>query len=350
MEFFYDDNRNPEAVYRLWQEIFRDSEAFATYYFTWIYPKNQVILAAEGGRICAMLHLNPYLWNWELERRSPRLFKLHYIVGVATVPERRRQGLMAACMKKALQNLEAKEEPFTYLMPARKEYYTPFQFVEFKKEKRWIRKGDGWMRKEMPSGFLDSSPLSSIPTPGTGMLPVRTPDYMERLKAEVECEGGAVLEWEEEAGYCAYVMEQQEGQETAVIRQLWMAAMDTEQVLNQLVCPELERRHGRVAVEYIEEQPMMLRILHLQRFLELLPYKGNEKSCIVHIKDSICSRNQGVFLLTLSPEGGRLLRLSEEMEGTFPGIPEHHWDMAELTKYLLMESGLAEQIYLMEIV
>ncbi|MDE7368025.1 MAG: GNAT family N-acetyltransferase [Lachnospiraceae bacterium] len=350
MELYYDNNGNPEAIRRLWQTVFHDSEPFADYYFQWMYPKNQVLLAKEDGELCSMLHLNPYLWSWSLNGRDQQLLNLHYIVGVATTEAWRRQGLMAACMKKALQDMEAKGEPFTYLMPAKKEYYTPFQFVEIKREKRWIRKGNNWIRKGESSIFRETFETISIPESRPDIFPARTPEYLKQLRAEMACEGGAVLEWEKKAGYCAYAMEQREGKRTAVIEQLWIDSMNTEQTLNQLVCPELERRHGELAVEYMEEQPMMLRILHLSRFLELLPYDGEEKQCMVHLTDSICTGNQGVFVITLSPEGGRLHRMAEEPEAAFTGIPEYHWDMTELTEYLLKESGLAEHMYLMEIV
>lgn len=350
MELFYDNNRNPEAIRRLWQRVFHDSEPFADYYFQWIYPKNQVILAKEDEELCSMLHLNPYLWNWSLKGRAPQLLNLHYIVGVATEKSYRRQGLMAACMRKALQALEAKGEPFAYLMPAKKEYYAPFQFVEIKQEKRWIQKGNDWIRKEEPSSSKGSSVIISMPKPRLDIFPARTPDYMEQLRAETACQGGTVLEWEEKAGYCAYVLEPQEEGTTVVIEQLWMDSMDITQVLNQRVCPELERRHGKLSVEYMEEQPMMLRILDLSRFLELLPYDGEEKQCVVHLADSICTGNQGVFMITLSPEGGRLHRIPEAPGAISTEMPEYHWDMAELTEYLLKESHLAEHMYLMEIV
>lgn len=350
MELFYDDHRNPEAVRSLWQTVFHDMEAFADYYFQWMYPKNQVILAKEDGELCSMLHLNPYLWSWSLKGRGQQFLELHYIVGVATAEACRRQGLMAACMKKALQDMEAKGEPFTYLMPARTEYYTPFQFVEIKKEKLWVQEGNTWIRKAGSSILTESSLAASVPKQRPDIFPARTPDYMKQLRAEVKAEGGDVLEWEQETGYCAYVLEPREGKTVAVVQQMLTDFMDTEQVLNQLVCPELARRHGVLSVEYIEEQPMMLRILHLPRFLELLPYDGEEKQCIVHVTDPICTGNQGVFMLTLSSEGGRLHRMAEQWRTVTTEIPEYHWDIAELTRYLLEESGLTEHMYLMEIV
>ena len=41
----------------------------------------------------------------------------------------RRQGIMAAMLTKCLNDMHQKRQPFTYLMPANKAYYEPFQFT-----------------------------------------------------------------------------------------------------------------------------------------------------------------------------------------------------------------------------
>lgn len=350
MELLYDNKENKAAIYELWQRVFQDPEAFAEYYFQWVYPENQVILAREGNAIHAMLHLNPYRWSWERKEQEKTVLELHYIVGVATEEACRRQGLMAACMTRALQDMEANGEPFTYLMPARQEYYEPFQFVTIKKEKRWLRQGEHWLRKQEGSEAMLQEKKEGIPKGKFSILPERNPEYLQRLRAEVQCEGGGLLEWEAEASYCAYVMEERAEGLTAVIEQLVTDAGDTEQVLNRQVCPRLYHQYGPLPIEYMEEQPMMLRILKLSRFLELLPYEKEEKRCLVHLTDSICRENQGDFVITLSAKGCRLSRRTEQAGEGLCDLPEYYWSMAALTEYLLEESRLAEQMYLMEIV
>lgn len=350
MEVLYDEKSNKGAVYSLWQQAFRDPEPFADYYFQWVYPQNQVLLIKQGDEIRSMLHLNPYRFRWNPGGEKPIFLELHYIVGVATAAAYRRQGMMAACMRKALEDLEAREEPFTYLMPANTEYYTPFQFVSLTKERRWVRQAEGWIPKEKNSGTPRNGFPMSSPEERFSISPERSPDYFRRLRAEVQCEHGDLLEWEDDGIYCAYVMEQQKGRQRAILQQVMTASGNTEQVLNQRICPELYRRYGEIDMEYIESQPMMLRILKLSRFLELLPYEKEEKQCIVHLTDAICRGNQGDFVITLSPEGCSLCRL-EEWQGMAAGhMPEFHWGMWELTEYLLEESRLADRMYLMEIV
>lgn len=349
MEIYYDQKENKEAIYDLWQRVFQDPEAFAAYYFQWVYPENQVLLARDGAKICSMLHLNPYRFVWNRNGKPAEFVNLHYIVGVATTKDCRRQGLMAACMSKALRDMEEWGEPVTYLMPARTEYYEPFQFVAFKEEKRWVRKGPHWIQTGKGAEEKDhmGKPVFGR-TPD--IFPERSPAYLERLKAEAECEGGGLLEWDQGASYCAYVIEERTEGRVIVIQQMVAAFGELEQILNQQVCPELCRRHGKVSIEYMEEEPMMLRILHLPRFLELLPYDREEQECIVHVKDSICTGNQGDYKITLSKNGGRLQQLADVPKAELEELPEYWWDMEELTRYLLKESRLSEHMYLMEIV
>ena len=85
---------------------------------------NEVLLAREGQKILGMIHLNPYHI-----RTGEKTYTLNYIVAVAVWKEYRRQGIMAAMLTKCLNDMHQKRQPFTYLMPANKAYYEPFQFT-----------------------------------------------------------------------------------------------------------------------------------------------------------------------------------------------------------------------------
>lgn len=337
MELVYDGKENKEGIYSLWQTVFQDSEAFAAYYFQWVYSKNQVIVAKEGTEIRSMLHLNPYRWQWNDGGDKETVLDLHYIVGVATALDFRRQGFMADCMIKALQDMERNGEPFTYLMPANKAYYEPFQFVALKAEKRW-------RPQEHPELVWNYQ-----------MYPVRSAGYKSRLKAEMQCENGDIIEWN--GGYCAYVIDRREAEKVAILEQIFLydANKDSniEPLLWKEVYPELYRRYGRIPIEIMESQVMMIRVLNLQRFVELLPYEKETQQLVVHVTDSICTGNSGIYRLILSPKGCKMERLNkqeplQQTESDF--ISEYHWTIAELTAYLLVETKLAEKMYLMEIV
>ena len=105
---------------RLWQICFGDPVWYERFYFSCVYPGNCVLSIQDKG----MLHLNPY--RCMINGREQLL---HYIVGVATDPSHRREGIMRRLLEHALDTLYGREEPFTYLMPSDTAYYLPFDFV-----------------------------------------------------------------------------------------------------------------------------------------------------------------------------------------------------------------------------
>ena len=123
MELIYQEEKEVKPIYNMYQKIFEDPEAFAKYYFEEVYATNQVLLAKEDDKILGMIHLNPYNI-----RAGEKIYTLNYIVAVAVWKEYRRQGIMAAMLKKCLNDMHKQKQPFTYLMPANRAYYEPFQF------------------------------------------------------------------------------------------------------------------------------------------------------------------------------------------------------------------------------
>lgn len=121
---------------KLYEEVFvEDCPAFVDYYYTEKVKDNEIYVVEEAGEICAMLHLNPYTICMN-GRKKPA----HYIVAVATKAECRKQGYMKALMRKAMQELYAKGETFTYLMPAAEALYEPFDFrTVYEQEHRYCQ-------------------------------------------------------------------------------------------------------------------------------------------------------------------------------------------------------------------
>ena len=124
MELVYDDKSHRDLIFQMYQDVFKDPEKFAEYYFDVIYPKNQVLMAWDGSRPKGMIHLNPYRM-----KISDKEFDAHYIVAVATRKEMRRKGVMRKMLCRVLNDMAERNEPFTYLIPADKAYYEPFDFV-----------------------------------------------------------------------------------------------------------------------------------------------------------------------------------------------------------------------------
>lgn len=119
-----------EMTFRdLWRSCFHDPEAYERFYFDTVYPGNLVYTLSGKG----MLHVNFYPC-----KVMGKECRLPYIVGVATGKKYRRQGIMKSLLCKAMQDMREEKLPFTYLMPAKVEYYSPFGFypVTSKQERR----------------------------------------------------------------------------------------------------------------------------------------------------------------------------------------------------------------------
>lgn len=364
----YAEKNQREAIRALWQEAFADPEVFADYYFEQVYPENRVLVAEKEGQILSMLHLNPYEWKFEMNSGHP--VRLHYIVGVATGQEYRRKGLMAECLRRALQDMEQAGEPFTYLMPAKEEYYTPFDFVPVARQRIWEKpdKGSGWILQtaeqsaweigEPEQKFEGSVQEAGESEPRRLVLPwkarnypLRTAAYRRRLEAEMKCDCGGLIEWADSKGYAAYGFEDGDPKTSPVIMQVYMEEAAEEErkpvsdVVEETVCPTLYERYGDCRIRYVEKQPIMLRILNLERFVKLLAYKGKDVVYHVQVNDTICSLNQGRFRIRLSENGCTAVRLSETDE-TECRLQE----IAELTKWLIKATDFADTLYIMEIV
>lgn len=119
-------NQKEKALTKpLYQEaFFEDSDSFVNYYYEEKLKDNRILADIEGESVRSMIMLNPYkisVFN--------KIYNLDYIVAVATGKEFKRQGYMRRLLNKALCDMNAEHVPFTYLIPANKDYYLPFDFA-----------------------------------------------------------------------------------------------------------------------------------------------------------------------------------------------------------------------------
>lgn len=118
-----ENGQKKDMVYEMWQRNFHDPIPYADFYFDEVYGKNDILLNVQEDTVKGMLHLNPYRLNVKGQSLSA-----HYIVGVATDEEFRRQGVMKELLEESFRLLRKQGEVFTYLMPADENYYLPFDF------------------------------------------------------------------------------------------------------------------------------------------------------------------------------------------------------------------------------
>ena len=86
-----------EEVYAMWQRNFHDPVPYADFYFDEVYGKNEILLNLQEEDetvMRGMLHLNPYTLLLKGDSVNA-----HFIVGVATDEEYRRQGVMRELLK-----------------------------------------------------------------------------------------------------------------------------------------------------------------------------------------------------------------------------------------------------------
>lgn len=107
----------------LYQEaFFEDSAGFVKYYYSEKIKDNRILADIEES-VKSMIMLNPYTISVFNKK-----YCLDYIVAVATKKEYKRQGYMRRLLNKTLIDMNEIKVPFTYLIPANKDYYLPFDF------------------------------------------------------------------------------------------------------------------------------------------------------------------------------------------------------------------------------
>ena len=84
----YLDAEDKDETKHLWHMCFpEDSESFIEYYYKEKTKDNEILVKKDNGLLISMVQYNPYA-----VKLRGRLWKLDYLVGVATEESRRREG------------------------------------------------------------------------------------------------------------------------------------------------------------------------------------------------------------------------------------------------------------------
>lgn len=212
--------------YKLWQKCFLDTEEYTDYYFQEKTKDNIILRMFRENELVSMVHLNPYTICWQGREQT-----LYYIVGVCTEENHRKKGYMRKLLKEAFLYMKKKGCPFTYLMPAKKEIYEPFDFHFIYTQKRLkgqlaglelaaAEKKSGLLvrifeeltqeEKEEAAGFQNRKLSERF-----DLYALRSISYLERLSKEMKAAGGELLFFYDKNGkICAtvaYMAEEAEG-------------------------------------------------------------------------------------------------------------------------------------------
>lgn len=259
----------------LYETVFsEDEKPFVDYYYESRAKKNEIYVAEDAQGIHAMVHLNPYTVSWQ-----GRLVKVPYLVAVATEAPFRHRGLMRELLLLALRDQYAAGTPFAFLMPASEAIYTPFGF-----RRAWPWR---WEEEAVSANVLlgnpeDASAMSNESlqelsdqvnealSQTFSLFTLRTPEYYRDLaEQQVACGGRLELLLEKGQPCCAR-------------------------------CTAKETF-----------PPMMARIVNLERFFQYMRTKET-RTFIWRIQDPLLPGNNGIFEITLTPEGGTVHRLTPE--------------------------------------
>ena len=121
----YLDAEDKDETKHLWHMCFpEDSESFIEYYYKEKTKDNEILVKKDNGLLISMVQYNPYA-----VKLRGRLWKLDYLVGVATEESRRREGHFRDVFVKMLHDEEAAGKPITYLILVNPAVYAPMGFT-----------------------------------------------------------------------------------------------------------------------------------------------------------------------------------------------------------------------------
>ena len=258
----------------LWEAIFtEDSKEFVDYYYAVKAPENEIYVIEQDGRIVSMIHLNPYAM-----RIGKSIYETHYIVGVATDERYRRRGYMATLLRHALQVMESRGEPFTFLMPASEAIYKPFGFSYIYEQRQGCVVGKRDAIEDLRWSEASKEDCGEIAAFANAMLQKwdvvtwRDARYYQTLLAELGSEGGGILLARREdgiAGVFCYAFDEEREDGTLVLREpLCLEREVLERAVYQITDSETEQAFCTGFGE--QTKPMiMAKILHPELALDL---------------------------------------------------------------------------------
>lgn len=294
MEIIYQEEKKPEKIYKMYQEIFQDPESFAEYYFHDVYPGNQVVLAREGEEILGMIHLNPYKI-----KTGSKSYNLNYIVAVAVQREHRRRGIMAQMLVKSLCDMQKKHQPFTYLMPANRAYYEPFQFAfvmdwnecEIKGEQKQV---SGEICSVKQEEYSEISAFLAEVLVQYGVYTIPDENYLRHLEKECQSSRGGIYKFCDKGELLGMFAESVDSKEVSVT---WAFSKEPQKMLQKIRDRYAHQKIQLVGGNLLEGEKnprIMARIVCLESWGEIL--KGSEDfRFFLKVDDFWIPENHGVF-------------------------------------------------------
>ena len=289
------------------EAFFEDSDSFVNYYYEEKLKDNRILADIEGESIRSMIMLNPYkisVFN--------KIYNLDYIVAVATGKEFKRQGYMRRLLNKALCDMNAEHVPFTYLIPANKDYYLPFDFAFVADKNEYNTNFSGLKKqviKEEPDKELIFRILDFINnevSKDNDVYTYRDENYFIRDLKEIASEDGFINIYSDENDIVAY--ESFWGREKLELKE-------------RIVSSKLaNRKFGK--------ENIMVRITDI---VELLSnFRAKEPiDIIIKINDNIIEAQNGYFRIEMDERHSSVSRISDIGDRGFA-----EFDIADFTGWI----------------
>jgi len=270
------------------EAFFEDSDSFVNYYYEEKLKDNRILADIEGESVRSMIMLNPYkisVFN--------KIYNLDYIVAVATGKEFKRQGYMRSLLNKALCDMNVEGIPFTYLIPANKDYYLPFDFAFVANKNEYNANFSGLKKqviKEEPDKELIFRILDFINnevSKDNDVYTYRDENYFIRDLKEIASEDGFINIYSDENNIVAY-------------ESFWGKKLELKE---RIVSSKLaNRKFGK--------ENIMVRITDI---VELLSnFRDKEPiDIIVKINDNIIESQNGYFRIEMDERCSSVSRISD---------------------------------------
>lgn len=308
----------------LWEMTFdEDSKEFVDFYYNHKIADNNIWVAKEDDLILSMTQLNPYQVHLGIS-----IVPAHYIVGVATLEEYRRKGLMRSLMEASLQQMYENQEPFTYLMPAKEEYYTDFDFVSVYYQKKGVLLDVG-EETELTFKRADDEDLKDLAAFSEELLLEkyrvfvhRDQSYFQLLKEQFEAEHGEIV--------CVY-------DSNTLVGYFFYGEYETIEVMEPVCLSKYRNEFSHVIVKkfkdstkeinvtafdflndddfknFVTRPATMVRVVTLDMFVRYL--KASEPiELIIEIQDSYIEQNNATFAIHIGFHSGELEKTTKEPE------------------------------------
>lgn len=365
-----ENGRHRDEIYAMWQRNFHDPVPYADFYFAEVYGNNDILLNVTEGEedqnlkgsdvpeikaaemlnapensaqvIRGMLHLNPYT----LTVRG-RDMNAHYIVGVATDEQFRRQGVMRELLAETFSRLRRSGESFTYLMPADENYYLPF---DFRFGIRQLEQEIECFGKAVPPEQERFSFQAGLPEDLEEVCRMEndrrekqfavctriTPDYLRRMEKEVRSDFGRLVTAYRNGVYAGRFVMGAENDCMVLSQVVYAGTEDRQEFLHEaLLYSEREYHYGRYQLILDETWKEELRAPGNYQGVRLLPVREKkiimfrildlektgtdlcsdvEAACRIRVRDDFLKEQDGVYLWHAGKQGSTIRKISADEE------------------------------------